>query len=321
MYSDSVLQSPSDPFVTQLTPTPLKPAGLVSVKRRSAKVAEWIGGNLARLGYAVLVEPTWLEVNRMQIPVSVGEAVSQSPSAGTALRIAQLTDFHFQKRVSPRYIERCVAATNAEQPHIVALTGDYIHKGHRFVEGIADLLGGLRASLGVYAVLGNHDYAVRNALAFRRYPRLHREVAAALERRGVRVLRNEMLQVEHGGTKFQISGVDDLWSRQCRPDVALAELDASLPHVMLAHHPRTIELLSHQRCDLMLSGHTHGGQIHFRRFGSVMLGKRMRNYAAGLYQIGNRALYVNKGVGYGLKVRYNRRPEIAVFDLISSGIR
>lgn len=281
--------------------------------RQPIKMTEWIGGNLARLGYALFVEPTWLEVNRLKINVP-GVAGSAAPS----FRIAQLTDFHFQKRVSPRYIERCVATTNAENPHLIALTGDYVHKGSRYVEGIADLLSGLQAPLGVFAVLGNHDHAVRNVLAIRRFPKLNRQIAAALERRGVRVLRNELLRVEHGGMKFQISGVDDLWSRQCRPDVALAELDPTLPHVMLAHHPRTIELLSHHRCDLMLSGHTHGGQIHLNRFGSVMLGKKMRGYAAGLYQIGERALYVNKGIGYGLKVRYNRRPEIAIFDLVSS---
>lgn len=269
-----------------------------------------MGRNLAKLSYAVLVEPTWLEVNRLQIPIA-------GPPAGAPLRIVQLTDFHFQKRVPISYVESCVRAANAEQPHVIALTGDYIHKGARYVEGIADLLAELSAPLGVYAVLGNHDHAVRNALrvGIRRHPRLHQKVSDSLTRRGIRVLHNELLVVDHGGARFQISGVDDLWSRHCRPDLALAALDPELPHVMLAHHPCTIELLGERRCDLMLSGHTHGGQVHLKRFGSVTLSRRMRNFAAGLYTHGQSRVYVNKGVGFGLRIRYNRRPEIAVFEL------
>lgn len=264
---------------------------------------------MARLSYAVLVEPTWLEVNRLQIPVG-------SVGATRSLRIVQLTDFHFQRRVSAKYVARCVEAANAERPDLIALTGDFVHKGHRYVEGIADLLSQLRAPLGVFAVLGNHDYAVRNALGIRRYPTLYRRVDESLIRRGIRVLHNELLTVECGGARYQISGVDDLWSRRCRPDVALENLDPGLPHVMLAHHPRTIELLGDRRCDLMLSGHTHGGQVHTRRFGSVALSKKMKRYAAGLYTLGASHLYVNKGIGFGFKIRYNRRPEIAVFELV-----
>jgi predicted MPP superfamily phosphohydrolase len=66
----------------------------------------------------------------------------------------------------------------------------------------------------------------------------------------------------------------------------------------------------------MLSGHTHGGQIHSQKYGSITLSRRMKNYAAGLYEFGPQRLYVNKGVGYGWRIRYNRRPEIAVFDLV-----
>lgn len=276
------------------------------------RFTRWVGQSLAHLSYAVLVEPTWLEVNHVELPVAGG------PPAGR-LRIVQLTDFHFQRRVPERYIEHCVRSANAEHPDLVALTGDYIHKGPRFVDRIAELLSHLSAPLGVYAVLGNHDHAVRNSLGFRGYPRLHRKIADSLERHGIRVLHNELLTLEHAGGRYQISGVDDLWSRRCRPDLALAALDPELPHVMLAHHPYTIELIAGQRCDLMLSGHTHGGQVHTRRFGSPALGRKMKRYAAGLYSVAESNLYVNKGVGFGLKIRFNRRPEIAVFDLVTAG--
>lgn len=273
------------------------------------RLTRWVGRSLAHLSYAVLVEPTWLEVNHLEIPVA-------GAPAGGRLRIVQLSDFHFQRRVPQKYIEHCIRSANAEEPDLVALTGDYIHKGPRFVDRIAELLSQLTAPLGVYAVLGNHDHAIRNALGLRSYPRLHRKIAESLERHGIKVLHNELLTLEHAGCRWQISGVDDLWSRRCRPDLALAALDPSLPHVMLAHHPRTIELIAGRRCDLMLSGHTHGGQVHMRRFGSPILGRKMKRYAAGLYSVAESNLYVNKGVGYGFKIRFNRRPEIAVFDLV-----
>lgn len=273
------------------------------------RLARWVGRSLAHLSYAVLVEPTWLEVNHLEIPVAGG------PPDGR-LRIVQLSDFHFQRRVPEKYIRHCIQSANAERPDLVALTGDYIHKGPRFVDHIAELLSQLSAPLGVYAVLGNHDHAVRNALGMPSYPTLHRKIAEALERHGIRVLHNELVTLEHAGGRYQLSGVDDLWSRRCRPDLALEKLDTALPHIMLAHHPRTIELIGGCRCDLMLSGHTHGGQIHTRRFGSPMLGRKMKRYAAGLYSVADSNLYVNKGIGYGLKIRFNRRPEIAVFDLV-----
>jgi predicted MPP superfamily phosphohydrolase len=273
------------------------------------RLARWVGRSLAHLSYAVLVEPTWLEVNHLEIPVA------GAPAAGR-LRIVQLSDFHFQRRVPEKYIEHCIRSANAEEPDLVALTGDYIHKGPRFVDRIAEMLSHLKAPLGVYAVLGNHDHAVRNSWGLRSYPMLHRKIAASLERHGIRVLHNELEVLEHAGARFQISGVDDLWSRRCRPDLALAQLDPEFPHVMLAHHPRTIELIAGKRCDLMLSGHTHGGQVHTRRFGSPALGRKMKRYAAGLYSVADSHLYVNKGIGYGLKIRFNRRPEIAVFDLV-----
>lgn len=273
------------------------------------RFARWVGRSLAHLSYAVLVEPTWLEVNHLEIPVA-------GTPEGSRLRIVQLSDFHFQRRVPEKYIRHCIRSANGEQPDLVALTGDYIHKGPRFVDAIAALLSELTAPLGVYAVLGNHDHAVRNALGLRTYPTLHRKIAASLERHGVRVLHNELVTLDHCGGKYQISGVDDLWSRRCRPDLALTRLDPALPHVMLAHHPRTIELIAGCRCDLMLSGHTHGGQIHLPRIGSPLLGRKMKRYAAGLYSVADSHLYVNKGVGFGLKIRFNRRPEIAVFDLV-----
>ena len=88
-----------------------------------------------------------------------------------------------------------------------------------------------------------------------------------------------------------------------------------MPRIVLAHNPWTIEHLSDHRCDLMLSGHTHGGQVKLPCLGRVTLGPKGRRFAAGLYRVRDSWLYVNKGVGFGFRVRYGVRPEVAVLTL------
>jgi len=275
-------------------------------------VTRWVSDRLAQLSYAVLVEPTWLEVNRLLIPVP--GRVDQTP-----FRVVQLTDLHYHGKTPQAYLKHVVQQVQAAQPDLIALTGDYIHGGGRYIRLAAEWLGQLRAPQGVLAVLGNHDHAIRASWSPRLHRGLNERVSAALTANGIRVLHNELVVVEHGGQRFQISGVDDLWSRQCRPAEALAGLDERWPHIMLAHHPLTIHQIEGKRCDLMLSGHTHGGQVHSDRYGSVTLSRRMKNYAAGLYTFGSQRLYVNKGVGYGWRIRYNRRPEIAIFEFVGTG--
>jgi predicted MPP superfamily phosphohydrolase len=275
--------------------------------------ARWLGRNWARVSYGYRIEPTWLEVNRIQI------AIADLPSAFTGFRIAQLSDFHAGKHVTSAYLEEAIAMAHAERPDLVVLTGDFVHVGYRYVETVAQCLGALQAPFGVYAVLGNHDFSVRNALGIRRYKHLSHAVAKALQNRGIHVLQNESRTLAKEGQSLHLVGVDDLWSRSCDLERAFADLPAITPTIVLAHNPRTVERLTTQRCDLMLSGHTHGGQVRLAGIGTPTLGRKARRFAAGLYSDGNTQLYVNKGVGFGFRFRYGVRPEIAIFTLHSGG--
>jgi predicted MPP superfamily phosphohydrolase len=144
---------------------------------------------------------------------------------------------------------------------------------------------------------------------------LHRAVADALTRQRIRVLRNETVCLRRGEDQLYLTGVEDLWSRLCDIDRAFHGLHADVPRVVLAHNPRTVEHLNGHRCDLMLSGHTHGGQVHVPGLGRPVLGKNNR-YAAGLYRVERTHLYVNKGVGFGIRCRFGVRPEVAVATLV-----
>jgi hypothetical protein len=277
---------------------------------RRGRFARWIGRRLAHLHYAVTVEPTWLEVNEIELPIR------DLPASFSGLRVAHLTDFHGGHQISTPYLDETVDLTHAQNPDLIVLTGDYIHKGDVHIERTAAALSRLRAPLGVFAVLGNHDYSVRNSLGVRRYPDLHVKVADALSERGIRVLRNESVALRRQGDAIQLVGIEDLWSGVCDPMAALGGVGADAPRLVLAHNPLTIEKIRSQRCDLMLCGHTHGGQVMLPGVGRLALSPRGRRFAAGLYQVGSSYLYVNKGVGFGLRIRYRVRPEVAVFTLI-----
>jgi predicted MPP superfamily phosphohydrolase len=275
----------------------------------AVRVAHMVGRTWARINYARSVEPTWLELNPHSIPVV------DLPEAFAGFKIAHLSDLHHGHQLPDDFLPRAVDITMAQKPDLIALTGDFIHKGYKHVEKVAKVLAGLNAPHGVFAVLGNHDFSVRSAFGFRRHRGLHQAIADALDSQGIRVLRNEALQLERGGEKILLAGLDDLWSRECDPHLALEGHCALTPRIVLAHNPQTIHLMDDHRCDFMLSGHTHGGQINWPGLGRFCLGRKGRQFAAGLYRHKESHLYVHKGVGFGWRFRYGVRPEIAVHTL------
>lgn len=277
------------------------------------RVARWIGSNWARLTYARRIEPTWLELNCHPIPVA------DLPPSFHGFRVVQMSDFHGGHQVTPAYLAEAVDLALSQNPDVIVLTGDFIHKGFRHVEQVAKVLSRLQSPCGVFAVLGNHDFSVRNSLGFRRHRHLHSAVADALRSQGIRVLQNEAHPLVRGDERLFLAGVDDLWSRVCDIERALEGLCPTVPRVVLAHNPCTVEYLQGRRCDLMLSGHTHGGQVMLPGIGRLALGPKGRRFAAGLYHVNKTVLYVNKGVGFGLRLRFGVRPEVAVLTLVSKG--
>src|SRR5262245_47325018 len=114
--------------------------------------ARWIGRNWARLSYALRVEPTWLELNHHEVPVA------GLPDRFAGLRTAQLSALHCSRQVTPAYLAEAVDLTLAQNPDLVVLTGDFVHKGYKYIDHVATTLGRLTSPHGVYAVLGNHDF-------------------------------------------------------------------------------------------------------------------------------------------------------------------
>ncbi len=284
--------------------------GRGSLSRRAPRRwTRWLGRNWARVSYGYQVEPTWLELNCLEVPVT------GLPAAFSGFRIVQLSDLHCSRQVTPTYLREAVDLALTVQPDLAVLTGDFVHRGYKYIDHVAETLSRLTAPHGVYAVLGNHDFSVRNALGIRRYRHLHRAVASALTARGIRVLHNEATTLYCQGHALHLIGVEDLWSRVCDIERAFAGLSSAVPCVLLAHNPRTVEHLEGRRCDLLLSGHTHGGQVNWPGLGRPTLSRRARRFAAGMYRYGEAHVYVNKGVGFGFRFRFGVRPEVAVLCL------
>jgi predicted MPP superfamily phosphohydrolase len=235
------------------------------------------------------------------------------PDALDGLRVAVVSDLHTgAPHVDERKLQRIVAKVNAADPDLVALVGDYADPSGILgepvaPERVAELLGGLHAPLGVFAVLGNHDWAHYGE----RVPR-------GLRSAGIEVLENDAVAVERGGEVLWVAGLADL--RERRPDVtvALAMVPAGQALIALTHDPDLFPQLR-DRAAVTLAGHTHGGQIGLPLVRRLAAPTR-HGYTGGEVREGSGYMYVSRGVGTtGLPIRFAAPPEIALLTLRGTG--
>ena len=226
-------------------------------------------------------------------------AVSGLPPALAGLRIGFLTDLHRSDTVSHDMIDRAVRLVMAEAPDLVVLGGDYVTWGdRRFVAPVADALAPLSAEHGVYAVLGNHDD--------------DRDMPAALTSKGFVVLRDARTRLRVRGEILDLAGIR-YWTRRVA-DIALVLRGASPNVILLAHTPMRLVEAAALAVPLVLSGHTHGGQIVLPGIGAVAA--REFPVVAGAGRRDGTAIFVSRGVGtVYLPVRLNCPPEVAVLTL------
>ncbi len=189
---------------------------------------------------------------------------------------------------------------------LILLTGDYVNKFRGNVKPAGAALRGLRARHGVYAVLGNHDYWV------------HAEgMTDALRKSGIDVLFDEKRKISVEGAYIWLVGTDDVWEGNPDYDKALNGVQPEDACIVLAHNPDAVLALKGRTADLVLAGHTHGGQVNLPIVGPVYPNVRLgRRYAAGgPFVFGHTQLYVSRGLGFLWPVRFRCTPEIPVFTL------
>ncbi len=227
------------------------------------------------------------------------------PSAYDGLKIVHLTDIHLSLYTRLEEVQRVVDLANSQHPDLVALTGDYVTFSPAYVWPAARALGRLRARLGTFAVLGNHDFRVSAE-----------EMTRALRAQGIRVLRNSHYALRAGARPLWLVGVDDLWGSFDDLERAMDSVPEQDPKILLCHNPMAIGRAAKFGIDLMLSGHTHGGQVRLPLIRSLYSSKLGERFVDGWNQLGGTQIYVSRGIGtVVLPVRVACPPEITCISL------
>jgi uncharacterized protein len=268
---------------------------------RTIAVASGVG--LGAIVYTWRWEPHWLEVVERRLPLTF---LSDRLKAA---RLVQLSDLHIGPRVDDSYLIHTFRTVKSLAPEIVVYTGDFTSYEKNAFAHVHRIFPQLPlGSLATFAVLGNHDYGPAWA-----DPEVASRLVVSATSVGVRVLRNEVAEVDG----LQIAGLDDLWANRFEPVRALAALDPRRASLVLTHNPDSADQQGWgEYAGWILAGHTHGGQCKPPFLPPPMLSVRNHRYTSGEFALsGGRRMYINRGVGHLLQVRFNVRPEVTVFHL------
>ena len=255
-------------------------------------------------GFWTLIEPLLLSLERVTVHLP------NLPQSFEGFKMVLLTDTHCGPFTSPAFIQSAVDMANETEPDVVLLLGDYCHRHKKYIGPGIEPFSSLRADSGVYAVLGNHDHWESAALTIRE-----------LERAGIEVLLNKSMTLEEGGEQLTIGGVDDLWEGRQDLGRAFKGVKRDTPKILMSHNPDFAERLHlGPPISLMVSGHTHGGQVRIPLLGAPIVPVRTgQKYCQGLKEGPDCLVYTSRGVGtITPPVRFDCRPEVSLITLEGS---
>lgn len=251
------------------------------------------------------------EISRHELSVEEHTfQIARLPDAFRGMRIVQVSDFHYADFTEPFFVRETVRRVNQLRPDMVLMTGDFVSFGplpiswaRRHAVGCAAILSGIECPLR-YASLGNHDYVVGAEY-----------VAGPLRENGIPVVINTAVPLERGADRLWLAGLGSV----CAGDADLARALSPTtrePVILMAHEPDILPDVARSGVDLMLSGHTHGGQVRLPLLPLFHLPEYGRKYIEGLFRMGRTQLYVNRGIGaVGVPFRFRCPPEITVITL------
>ncbi len=319
---EAILPAPSLPAapVAPQRPEPIT-SGLIIPSRRKFIYTAGMAAAGCVAGAGTLSAMDGTDQHRLERVVL---KVPNLPEALKGTTIAMITDVHSSVFMTRQEMDRYVAALNSLKADMAVVVGDFVNSKLHEVYPFAESFSALKAPLGVYGVTGNHDY----------YTGAIETVAREIEQSGIRLLRNENLSIERNGAKLWLLGMDDADIYDVKPyletgksvrgtiENLLGGIPEGAPKLFLCHKPYPFEEYSQLGIDLMLSGHTHGGQVVIAQLDNVNLSfaSLASSYVSGLYKArSNRRsqLYVSRGVGtVGIPLRVNCPPEITQVILV-----
>jgi hypothetical protein len=281
------------------------------VSRRSFLIA----AGAAAIGFPLYAA----EVSRHEISIDRRTLyIKHLPDIFHGFRIVQISDFHYGEFTEPYFLREIVRHVNRLKPDAVVFNGDYVTMGLMpkattisNAAPCAEILSGVECALR-FAVLGNHDSAYAEPA-----------VIDALRTHHLPLLYNSNVPIERGGKRLWMAGTGDACDKKVDLDKAVPAVSqkGSEPVVLLVHEPDILPHVARYNVDLMLSGHTHGGQVRFPLLPPVHLPPLGQKYVQGLFRHGSTQLYVNRGIGtVGVPMRFNCPPEIAEITLSASPV-
>lgn len=284
------------------------------------------------------IEPKLLKVTRLTLPL---------PISAPSFKVLQISDLHFHPGMDQNFLNKLHTAIASESPDLIAITGDFLCHGElEDPLSLQQFLSGLKAPFGVYAVLGNHDYSkgiginsegdydvletlpapfkegfsrlfhtttlTKKVTTRARELEPHPELLAILKASSIQLLNNRSVQIEN---LFNISGVGEHMAGRVDLELAFASYSKELPGIILAHNPDAIPALKKSPGNIILCGHTHGGEVNLpwlrKRFAALENPK----YLSGLFHEDQKTMIVSRGVGGTFPFRFNAIPEIVSITL------
>ena len=251
------------------------------------------------LGYS-LFEAGWLHVRR------VPGSVPKLPAAFRGATIAFLSDIHHGRFTGLDYLSEMVRLTNGLAPDLILLGGDYAYQSNKYAAPCMQVLSHLKSRWGVYGIMGNHDHWYGVNITRR-----------SMRVAGITELTNQGVWIEYHGERLRICGVGDLWEDVQDLDAALGDTQSSETAILVSHNPDFVEGITDRRVGLVLSGHTHGGQVVLPVVGAPRVPSQYgQKYLHGLVKTAATQVFVTRGVGtVGPPVRFCSPPEIAAITI------
>ena len=307
----------------------------------------WCIGSLVGI-WPRFIEPRLLLTSHHTIPIA------SLPNELDGFTIVQISDLHYSSYVSPRFLKRIAQRIRKLNPDLIVFTGDLL--SYAELEDPAPLqefLSSLSAPFGCFAIFGNHDYRDYVSLAedgtcrlihdhtpplLRGFSRLfsskkptfdpevtepipeHAQLKKIFTDSGFHVLHNETVKIGTLSARLNVTGLGDIMANQCLPHLAFTETDPRFPSIVLSHNPDSYPLLAPYPGDLLLFGHTHGGQVNLPYIWEKVTPLKNKALKSGLISIDNRFLYINRGLGATFPFRWFAPPEITKITLVRSGL-
>jgi predicted MPP superfamily phosphohydrolase len=256
-----------------------------------------LASNFSLVARNAINEANTLTVEKVRI------RLKRLPKNLDGFRLVHLSDIHHSPFTNLEHISRAVEISNLLKPDMFVLTGDYVSHETEYIAPMAKVLGKLNSEFGTFACLGNHDHWTDAG-----------QVTNHLQEANIKVLNNEGFRFQAKNASFWLAGVDDYMVGQTDLRSALRGSFPDEMKMLLAHNPKILYRAARAKVDLMLSGHTHGGQIKIRDEEKRILPRR--KFASGLYRRRDTQVYITRGIGtVVLPVRYGCPPEISLIQL------